>query len=422
VSALSRIIDRDPDLVRCPYPAYDELRGQGPVIFDEEAGFFVVTGYEQAQYVASHPELFSSANPMGPSVIPAARAIEDALAGDPELAARVGAMNSNRGVVLFTADPPRHTRHRKLLNRALTPRALAALEPDIRALCLATVETFADRRRVEFISEYASVISALTLGILLGVPSEETSQFLRWGQAINSSIGSTMAPDQIRSCVADQLEFMDYFWSKIEARRAQPTADMLSAVANARSETEEPFSVTEVMGIVSQLVSAGVETTTKLIGCAMRFLCDRPDVQELYAESPERIPDFLEECLRLEAPIQGLFRIATRDTVVDQQSIPRGAMIWVVWGAANRDDRIFECPADLNSSRHNLRSHMSFGHGIHFCIGAPLARLEARIALESVLSRLQAIQLDTRDAIAYEANYMIHGISRLPLTFSARNQ
>jgi cytochrome P450 len=419
MSKLSALLSLDPDLTRCPYTAYDEIRAQGPVVFDADAGFFVVTGYNEAQYVTGHPELFSSANPMGPSVLPATAAIEAALADDPALAARVGAMNTNRGVVLFTADPPRHTRHRKLLSRALTARAVAALEPDIRSICSVAIDSFAGRGSVDFISEYASVISALTLGIVLGVPPADTHHFLRWGRAINTSIGAMLTPEEIRACIADQLEFLTYFEAQIEMRRAAPSGDMLSAIANARYENEEPFTADEVLGITSQIVSAGAETTTKLIGSAMRILCERPDLLELYGASPERIPDFLEECLRLEAPIQGLFRIATQDTVIGEQSVPCGAVIWVVWGAANRDDAVFECPADLNPSRDSLRAHMSFGHGVHFCIGAPLARLEAQVALETFLSRLKDIRLDTGGTVAYEPNYIIHGITRLPVTFNA---
>jgi cytochrome P450 len=389
------------------------------VVFDDDAGFFVVTGYKEAQFVTGHPELFSSANPMGPSVAPAAAAIEAALAGDPALAARVTAINTNRGVVLFTADPPRHTRHRKLLSRALTARAVAALEPDIRAICSDAVDSFAGRGTVEFIGEYASVISALTLGIVLGVPRTDTRNFLRWGRAINTSIGAQLTQAEIRACITDQLEFLNYFEAQIETRRAAPSGDILSAIANARYENEEPFTAEEVLGITSQIVSAGVETTSKLIGTGMRFLCDRPDMLERCSATPELIPGFLEECLRLEAPIQGLFRVATRDTVVGEQSIPSGAVIWVVWGAANRDHVVFESPAALDPSRENLRSHMSFGHGVHFCIGAPLARLEARIALETFLSRLQDIRLDTSAEVAYEPNYIIHGITRLPMAFSA---
>jgi cytochrome P450 len=420
MTQLAPLLDLDENSVRCPYPIYDSLREAAPVHYDDAAGFFVVTGFAAASYVTSHPEQFSSSNPTGPTVAANAAAIEAALADAPDLAQRLGALSADRGSVLFTADPPRHTRHRKLLNRALTPRAIAALEPAIRDICNQVLDGFIADGQVEFVSRYASAVPALALGVLLGVPGDETKDFLRWGKAINSAIGAVMSPDEIRTCIADQLAFFAYFDEQIEQRRISPRDDMLTAIANAHHGDEEPFTAKEVSGIVAQLVGAGVETTAKLISASMLMLL-RDDVRmkNLRAD-PMGLPAFLEESLRVESPVQGLFRIAMQDCVVADVPIPAGSTIWVVYAAANRDPAEFGCPADFDTERENGRAHMAFGHGIHFCIGAPLARLEAQVAFETLFERLADIHLDVGiDALRYEPSYALHGLASLPLTFTA---
>jgi cytochrome P450 len=350
-----------------------------------------------------------------------AAAIGAALADAPDLAARLGALAADRGAVLFTADPPRHTRHRKLLNRALTPRAIGALEPAIRDICNRVIDGFIEDGSVDFVSQYASAVPALALGVLLGIPADETKDFLRWGKAINSSIGAVMSPDEIRTCISDQLAFFAYFDEQIELRRDAPRDDMLSAIANAQHGDEEPFTAKEVSGIVAQMVGAGVETSAKLISASMLMLL-RDDVRmKALQADPAGLPAFLEESLRVESPVQGLFRIAMEDCVVGDVSIPEGSTVWVVYAAANRDPAEFTCPADFDADRPNARSHMAFGHGIHFCIGAPLARLEGQVAFETVFERLDGIKLAApADELRYEPSYALHGLESLPLTFSAR--
>jgi cytochrome P450 len=414
---LQQLLDLSPDAIRCPYPIYDSLRDAGGVTYVESADIFVVSRYDDVVAVARQPQLFSNASVMGPGAAQAAQAMETVLQDAPDLGRRVAGLAGAMGNVLFTADPPQHTRHRRLLNRAFTPRAVAGLEPSIRGLCDGLVDTFADRGRVELVSEFASPMPVLSIASLLGVPQDRRDDFLRWARALMAAIGTSMSPAEIRTCIQDQLEFMEYFRHELEERLASPRADMLTAVAKAHVEGEEPLTMDEMLGMCSQLLAAGADTTNKWITNAFVFLSERPDIQSMLRADPAMIPEFLEEVLRLEAPVQGLFRVATEDTEVGGVAIPKGAMLWILWASGNRDERMFDEPQEFEFPRAKARSHLSFGHGVHTCIGAPLARLEARVALEVLLGRLQDIQRASDEPLHYHPSNMERGIHSLELSF-----
>lgn len=418
---LDEILDLSADAVRCPYGTYRELRENEPVRWDERAGFFVVTRYADAQRVTSAPELFSSVNPMGPSIYEAAAAMEQVLPDAPAEARRAADFNRHRGNVLFTADPPEHTRHRKLINRALTPRAVTAFEPEIERLCHRLVDRFAPAGRAEIVAEYAGHVPVVAVARLLGIPDERTDDFIRMANSIIAPLGASMSPQDIHACLVDQSHFFTYFTELVESRRESPSDDLLSAIVHARVAGEQPFTLEEILGLASQLLAAGLDTTNKLIATTLLRLCEDSELMASVRADPGAVPRLLEEMLRLESPVQGLFRTATADTEIGGVPIPAGAMVWVVYASANRDDAVFDRPDEIELGRPNLRSHMAFGHGPHFCIGAPLARAEARIALEVLLDRLDDIRLDESVGCSYLPSYVMHGVSRLGLLFTARD-
>lgn len=415
------IFDQDPDAMRCPYPQYAQLRREAPVFHDPEYDIYVVSRHADIEKVNTQPRLFSSQNPMGPTVSGAVAAVGRALAdATPEFAERVRVVMS-RGDVLFTQDPPDHSRHRRILNKALTPRSVARIEPRIRELCQGLVDGFAGRGEVDLVPEYCSPAPVQALATLLGVPVENSGDFARWADAINAAIGTAMTDEALLATLETQIEFWTFFENEIADRTQNPRDDLLTAVVQARNEGDAPLTPNEMVGFCSQLIGAGADTTTKLISSFMLMLCENPDLMARVRADPGELPRHLEEALRLESPVQGLFRVATADTELDGVAIPAGAHVWVVYASGNRDEEVFAQPETFDPSRERLRSHQAFGHGPHSCIGAPLARSVARIAFEVLLERLDDIALAEPGFVPrYDPSYVMHGMQHLPLVFTAR--
>ncbi|MEJ2887465.1 cytochrome P450 [Actinomycetospora aeridis] len=418
------IFDQEQDAMRCPYPHYAQLRREAPVFHDPEYDIYVVTRHADIEKVNTQPRLFSSQNPMGPTVSGAVAAVGRALAdATPEFAERVRVVMS-RGDVLFTQDPPDHSRHRRILNKALTPRSVAKIEPRIRELCHGLVDGFAvsgDEGEVDLVPAYCSPAPVQALATLLGVPIENSGDFARWADAINAAIGTAMTDEALLATLETQIEFWTFFENEIADRTQNPRDDLLTAVVQARNEGDAPLTPNEMVGFCSQLIGAGADTTTKLISSFMLMLCEDPELMARMRARPEELGRSLEEALRLESPVQGLFRVATADTELDGVAIPAGAHVWVVYASGNRDEDIFSAPDAFDPSRERLRSHQAFGHGPHSCIGAPLARSVARIAFEVLLERLDDIALAEPGFVPrYDPSYVMHGMAHLPLIFTAR--
>lgn len=407
--------------MRCPYPHYAELRDATPVFHDAEHDIYVVTRHADIEKVNNQPRLFSSRSPMGPTVLGAIAAMQRALASaSPAFVERAGIVMS-RGDVLFTQDPPAHSRHRRILNKALTPRAVARIEPDIRVACHALVDTFADAGAVDLVPAYSSPAPVHALAKLLGVPVERSGDFARWAGSINATIGTTMSDEELLATLEDQMEFWSFFEAEIRDREANPGDDLLSALARARSEGDEPLTVNEMVGFCSQFIGAGADTTTKQISSFMLMLCQDDELMTRVRDNPDDLPRCLEEGLRLESPVQGLFRVTTADTELGGVAIPAGANVWVVYASGNRDEHVFDRPDEFDPDRERLRSHQAFGHGPHTCIGAPLARSVARIGFEVLFERLHDIRLaEDRYVPRFDPSYIMHGMQSLPLTFTTR--
>jgi cytochrome P450 len=254
---------------------------------------------------------------------------------------------------------------------------------------------------------------------LLGVPLARSDDFQRWATAINATIGTALTDAELLAAVEAQMEFWDFFTGEIEARQNSPGTDLLSAVTQASSGTDTPLTRDEMVGFCTQLVGAGADTTTKLISTALLLLARDTNLQTQLRATPAEIPAFLEEVLRLEPPVQGMFRVATRNVELAGAQIPAGALVWSLYGAGNRDASVFPEPDTLDWHRDNLRQHLSFGHGPHLCIGANLARAVARIAVRTLLAEFRHIELaDPAFVPDYEPSYVMHGMKALPLRLS----
>jgi len=284
-------------------------------------------------------------------------------------------------------DPPRHTHHRSLLSRLLTPKRLEENEEFLWALADRQIDTFVDHGHCEFVRAFGNPFTMLAIADLLGVPEGDRARFGRANQLIGNLENETFEPASIQNM---ERWFVEY----VEARRREPRDDVLTHMAHAQFPDGSTPLARDVARVATFLFAAGQGTTVDLLSSALLMLAERPDLQEHLRTEPGRIPAFVEEMLRYESPIKSNFRLVARSTNVAGIDLPAGTNVLVMNGAANRDPRRFEDPDEFHLDRPNVGEHVAFGRGIHACPGAPLARTEARIALERLLARLDGIRID----------------------------
>jgi len=414
VNVLERNFFTDPELIRDPAPYYAALREAGPVVREPHHGVFLLSGIEEILAVYADQKAFSAVvSPLGPFATLPKPAEGETLAEVIERRRDEIPMSDQ----LPTFDPPKHTRHRALLNKLLTPNRLKENEEFMWSLADGLIDAFADRGEAEFCSAYASPFTLLVIADLLGVPHEHHETFLGWlrGETpLGGAIEGQAASPQVL------VNLNPYFTRYIEERRASPRDDVMSQLATVRFPDGGLPEVMDVVRIASFLFAAGQETTARLLSAGMRILAEQPALAAELRDDRERIPNFIEECLRFESPIKGSFRLALRDTRVGGVHIPTGSLVMAMNGAANRDPRVFADADRFDARRPNARRHIAFGHGEHFCPGASLARAEARISFERLLARLDELRLVDPSALSYAPIFIIRGLNDLPLCFRRR--
>jgi cytochrome P450 len=407
-------------VLRDPYPYYEDLRSQCPVHREPHEGVVMVTGYDEALAVYHDVAAFSSAN----SVTGPFPGFAVPLEGD-DVTAQIDAQ---RDALPFsdqlpTFDQPKHTAHRGLTLRLLTPGRLKESEPAIWRLADSQLDEIVSSDRCELMGEFASPFAMLVIAELLGVPADDQPEFreqLARTTGFGTGEGNTMAHTP--------LEFLyERFTSYVEDRRREPRGDVMTGMALATFPDGSMPEVIDVVRVAANLFAAGQETTVRMLGSAFQLIAERPELQAWLRADAERIPNFIEEVLRIESPIKGDFRVARVPTSVGGVDIPAGTTVMVLNGAANRDPRKFDHAADLEPERPNAREHLAFGHGIHFCPGAPLARVEGRIAVQRMLERTTDIRIDEeahgpQDARRYRylPTYMLRGLQALHLELDPR--
>jgi len=404
-------------LYQNPYPYHEYLRSHGPVWREPHHGAVMVTGYEEAVSVYHDTTTFSNCNTVaGPFTkwpVP--------LEGDDisEIIAEY------RDLLPFSDqlpsfDPPKHTAHRALLMRLITPKRLKENEEFMWRLADQQIDEFLARGECEFNHDYASPFTLLVVADLLGVPEADQPAFreeLQGEQRPTNATGPMMHKP---------LGFLyDRFTAYIEDRRREPRDDVMTKLATAPFPDGSLPDVHDVMLIASNLFAAGQETTARLLSTMLWMMGERPELQQQLRDNRELIPAFAEEAVRLESPLQGQFRLARVATKIGDVDIPPGTNVFVMPGAANRDPRQFEYPNELRLDRPNGRQHIGFGFGIHLCAGAPLARAEAYVSANRLLDRMADIRISEAhhgpaDARRYEYTpiYLMRGLERLQLEFT----
>lgn len=376
------------DMRRDPYPFYDRVRAASPLLHVPHPDLWMVLDYDGVKRVLSEPGTFSSR--FGPDW-------------------------------MIFADPPRHTQLRGLVSKAFTPRSVAALEPRIRALSGELLDRVAGRGEMDLVADFAAPLPMLVIAEMLGIPAADRPRFQAWADAILAMSYTIGGPPDLALAASERFaavtaEMAGYLGELLATRRADPRDDLLTRLAEAEVDGGR-LTHAEILGFFQLLLLAGSETTTNLIDNAVLCLVDHPDQLARLRASPDLLPPAIEEVLRYRSPLQWMYRIARREVELHGVAVPAGSMVLAVIGAANRDPAAFPDPGRFDITR-DPNPHLAFGHGPHFCLGAPLARLEARVALADLLGRVDAIELATAAPWEPRPGLHVHGPARLPVRFN----
>ena len=387
----------DPEFVADPYPTYQRLRSEDPV-HHSPLGFWVLTRYEDV--VANLRDPRFAKEPMIAAV-----------------ASRLGISPVGMGVSMLDRDPPDHTRLRSLASKAFTPRVVEALRPRIQQIVDELLDSVADAHSMDLIEQFAYPIPVAVICEMLGVPVADHERFKGWSLDLARGLDSIMLGPESeifkRSGHARE-GLTNYMRELITERRRSPRADLLSALI-AAEEAGDKLTETELVAMCILLLVAGHETTVNLIGNGMLALLRHPDQLRLLCERPELIVTAVEELLRYDGPVQRTARTPTEDVVVGGKTIPKGEIVMPFIGAADRDPAQFRDPERLDITRADNR-HIAFGWGIHFCLGAPLARIEGQIAINTLLKRFPKVALAVAEP-EHRHSLTLRGLVSMPVSF-----
>jgi cytochrome P450 len=387
----------DPEFIADPYPTYHRMRTAEPV-HQSPMGFWVLTRYEDVVAALRDPRLEKEA-------IPAF------------VAERFGITIVGAGLSMLDRDPPDHTRLRGLVSKAFTPRVVEALRPHIQKIVDGLLDRVRDAGKMDLVEDFAYPLPVIVICEMLGVPLEDRERFKTWGLDIARGLDAIWLPpgsDIVKRSAASRHELAEYFRDLIARRRAEPRADLLSGLI-AAEEAGDKLSEDELLSTCILLLVAGHETTVNLIGNGTLALLRNPDQLERLRRQPELIGSAVEELLRYDGPVQRTARIPSEDVVIGGRTIPKGEMVMPFMGAADRDPAQFPDPDRLDIGRADNR-HIAFGWGIHFCIGAPLARVEGQIAIGTLVKQLPELALAT-DRPEFRQSLTLRGLSALPVRF-----
>jgi len=413
-----------PEVRADPYPYYRALRDEAPVYQVEGLGAYAVSRYQDVHFVLTHPELFSSdamrtmfvsARPgtdptQDPELLSSMIALAQALPFTPQ--EMITARN------LISTDAPEHGVMRKIVSRGFTPRRIAAYEARVREVVADCMRRLCADGEFDLVRDFAIPIPTVIIAEMLGVKPDRQEDFKRWSDVvISQSSGSRRGQNLTETGYIEVIrELSHYLLDVIEARRAKPEEDLVTTLIAAQ-EDGGVLTPMEVVAFALLLLVAGNETTTNLIGNAVNTLLAHPEQLETVRLHPEMMPQVIEETLRYEGPIQFLFRRTREEVVIAGTRLSPNSFVMPVLGSANRDERQFANP-DVFDVRRDTTGHVGFGLGAHYCLGASLARLEARIALEALVSELPKLRRRS-SVIEYVDSFLIRGPHHLELAWAA---
>ena len=391
---------RDASFIRDPYPALAHMRRAAPVYCHTDSDLWSVFRYHDIRMMLRDTELFSSA-------------VDDGLPRN----------TAGRSSSLSAIDPPDHTRLRAVISDAFMPRLLDTLSKGIRSIVTRLANEVLGKRAVEFVDAFSFRLPMTVTTEMLGLPHDDRAQLRRWSDALGASqfrgVGGQEIPADLAASRQKAIaELEPYFWQAIMERQSARRDDLISMLLRAK-EQGEVRSLTELVSTIGLLLIAGVQTTQHLISNAIVLLAERPEAQRRLREYPSLIPSMIEEVLRFESPVTARLRRATKDLEIGGVRIPKDATILWWISSANRDEAAFTDPDSFNPTRHP-NHHLAFGHGAHFCLGASLGRMEARIALGELLARTESFRLVGEGPWIRSEHFGFRGVARLPVELCPR--
>ena len=370
-----------------PYPYYAWLREHHPVYYNDKLGFCVLSRYADVEAAARTTEVFSSAQGIGPERAPVA--------------------------MMIAKDPPDHTRLRQLVSKAFTPKMVEQLAPRIQEIVDELLDAALPRGSFDLVQDFASPLPVIMIAEMLGVEPERREEFKRWSDAVIHVTAGGAKYGDMDAYMQSWQEFKNYFSQIIEERLRSPRNDLVSALVQAQDE-RDALTLNEILNFCLLLLVAGNETTTNLITNGALALYTHEEQRQKLRGQPQLIQSAIEEVLRYDGPIQGVFRTTTRDVEVRGTTIAAQSKVLLLWASANRDPEVFPDPDRFDIER-TPNEHMAFGRGIHFCLGAPLARLEARIATQTILRRTKVTRPDPDGVRERVDNALFRGLKRFPV-------
>jgi cytochrome P450 len=397
------------EVVQDPHPYFRQLRETDPVHEVAGTGTFRVTRMELIHQVVGDTDTFSSASGeflhLGDWPAPGLRP------------AMTGVSADAAGGAIATTDPPDHGRQRKMVVRRLSTSNIQAMEPEFRDLVIDALSDISPDGRFEWMSRVAEPLPMVMVARILGLPDDTAPTLKKQGYAMVERISGFVPEERIGELEATGVnELTPVIEAYMQAKDGAFAYEngLIGIVKQAVDDGE--LNDLEAFGILSVIIAAGGESTTSLTGTAARILAERPDLQDQLRREPDLVPTFIEEALRYDPPFRGHYRVATRDTELDGKHIPAGSHLLLAWPAANRDPVAYEQPDEIRLDRPKPRYHVGFGWGIHLCVGAPLARVEAKVAIETLLARTRRFSLDPQQLpLRYHPSLMVRRLEALPL-------
>jgi len=400
-----------PSFQHDPFPVYASLRATAPVYHLPEQGWYMVTSMELVREALRQPDLFANSVNSGRRTEPPA-----------EFAAEVAAIRA-QGFAYVPAlglnDAPGHTRYRRLVNRAFTPRAIAWMEPLVADVAAELANGLVDGTTTDIIESVTRPLPVFAILRILGLPESRRDDLVRWSDAATASLGRRLSAPEWLQAERDGLDFQLAVSAALDVRRTSPREDLLSALVSTEG-SEAPLSNGELVWLVRELLVAGNETTTRALAEAVLLLDEEPSAWRRIRAEEGRAGDVAEEAIRMSSPAIGMFRRATRDTALGGVDIPAESIVYLVYGAANRDPAVFADPDVFAPGRNNARDHVAFGHGIHVCVGAGLARLEAAAALAALARVVDRLEVVDRARTTYAPSFSLRGLVELPVVVHRR--
>jgi len=404
----------DQELMKCPHAFYKKLRDEAPVYQDPNTGIFQVSKHELICEAARNAKVFS--NDFG--------ALQKDGGSDvyPKEAAEIMEKDGYPAVnTMLTADPPRHTKYRGLVNKAFTPKRVSDMGPEIEKKTNFIIDQFIDNGKCEVASQLAQPLPIRVIAEALGASTDDYEFFKISSQAFTDQLSGTSTPDEHIEIAKKLVKFQQYFAERLKEKEKNPTDDILSDLATLEFEDEDgilrKMETPEQLSIIQQLLVAGNATTAHSITEAIKLLIENPDQMDLVINDHSLIPNMIEESLRLLTPTNNMWRIATEDTELGGVAIPAGSALLLRYGSGNRDEGLFENPDKFDVTRQNARRHIAFGQGIHGCLGMNLSRKEMYTAFPIILDRLKNMRFSKDNDFNYSPNVLLRGLDNLNIEF-----